>query len=429
MDAIVVGAGVIGSGIGLELARSGRDVVVIDRNAGPGNGSTSASSAVIRFHYSTRAGVVTAWESKFGWESWESYLGHRDPAGLARYVPTGGLVLESPGFAVDRVAALYAEVGIPFERLGPQALKSRFSRLDVGRHYPPKALSDDAFWQEADGEIGGLWTPDGGFVDDPRLAAQNLIYAAQKEGAQTMFRSRITRIMCQGSQVRGVCLEDGQEIAANIVVNAAGPHSRQINEMAGVLDDFSVSTRPLRQEVHHVDAPPGDDLHGLAHVSDGDLGTYFRPEPGGGILVGGQEPECDSLTWLVDPDDYNPNATVEVFEAQVTRLARRLPDLAVAPRPSGLAGVYDVSDDWIPIYDHTRLDGYYVAIGTSGNQFKNAPVVGQIMRTLIDACESGQDHDEHPVTWRAPHTHLDVDLSHYSRRRRPNPDSSYSVMG
>jgi hypothetical protein len=46
-----------------------------------------------------------------------------------------------------------------------------------------------------------------------------------------------------------------------------------------------------------------------------------------------------------------------VYEAQVTRLARRLPDLPVATRPSGIAGVYDVTDDWIPVYDCTSLAG------------------------------------------------------------------------
>ena len=60
------------------------------------------------------------------------------------------------------------------------------------------------------------------------------------------------------------------------------------------------------------------------------------------------------------------------------------------------------------------LAGYYVAIGTSGNQFKNAPVIGQLMTTLITQCEAGRDHDADPVVWRAPHTQLDVDLSHYS---------------
>jgi sarcosine oxidase subunit beta len=97
-------------------------------------------------------------------------------------------------------------------------------------------------------------------------------------------------------------------------------------------------------------------------------------------------------------------------------------------RPSGIAGVYDVTDDWIPVYDCTSLGGYYVAIGTSGNQFKNAPVIGQLMTALITECEAGRDHDADPVIWRAPHTALDVDLSHYSRLRAPHA-SSGSVMG
>lgn len=54
-DAVVVGAGVIGSSIGLELARSGLRVVVVDKFGGAGNGSTSASSAVVRFTYPTIA--------------------------------------------------------------------------------------------------------------------------------------------------------------------------------------------------------------------------------------------------------------------------------------------------------------------------------------------------------------------------------------
>ena len=45
--------------------------------------------------------------------------------------------------------------------------------------------------------------------------------------------------------------------------------------------------------------------------------------------------------------------------------------------------LYDVSDDWVPIYDRTDLDGFYVAIGTSGNQYKNGPVAGHVMAELI----------------------------------------------
>jgi sarcosine oxidase, subunit beta len=33
------------------------------------------------------------------------------------------------------------------------------------------------------------------------------------------------------------------------------------------------------------------------------------------------------------------------------------------------------------------VDGFYMAIGTSGNQFKNAAAVGRLMAELIEACE------------------------------------------
>ena len=45
------------------------------------------------------------------------------------------------------------------DRLSPAQLRDRFPALDTGRHYPPKALSDDAFWADADGEGGALWSP------------------------------------------------------------------------------------------------------------------------------------------------------------------------------------------------------------------------------------------------------------------------------
>ena len=44
-----------------------------------------------------------------------------------------------------------------------------------------------------------------------------------------------------------------------------------------------------------------------------------------------------------------------------------------------MTGLYDVSRRLVPIYDRTGVDGFYVAIGTSGNQFKNAPVVGRFL--------------------------------------------------
>ena len=78
-----------------------------------------------------------------------------------------------------------------------------------------------------------------------------------------------------------------------------------------------------------------------------------------------------------EPDAAKPRVTQERFHSQVTRAARRLTDLSVPNKAVGIAGVYDVADDWTPIYDRTDLAGYYVAMGSNGNQFKNAPLAGR----------------------------------------------------
>jgi sarcosine oxidase subunit beta len=428
--AVVIGAGVVGCSVAAALAEAGGGAVtIVDRAPGPGMGSTSASSAIVRFHYSTYQGVAAAWEAKHCWEDWAGHLGMTDPAGMARYLPTGALVLDTPGYDAERVLRLYDEIGIRYERLGPGEIRERFPYLTAERFYPPRAVDDPRFGADPVGELGGFYTPEGGFIDDPGLAARNLWSAATARGAASVFRATVTHVHREGDGVRRIRLADGRDLEADIVVNCAGPHSASINELAGVLDDFAVSTRPMRQEVHTVTGPQA--LSGALGptVGDGDLGTYFRFAPGGGVLVGSQEPECDPLEWLVDADDCDVRPTVAGFERQTMRLARRMPSVGVPRRPVGLAGVYDVTEDWIPIYDKTSLPGFFVAIGTSGNQFKNAPVIGSMMTSLVDDWLSGGDHDRFPVRWTAPRTGSVIDLVHYSRLRAPHAESSNSVLG
>ena len=70
-----------------------------------------------------------------------------------------------------------------------------------------------------------------------------------------------------------------------------------------------------------------------------------------------------------------------------------------------------------------------MAIGSSGNQFKNAPIAGHCMAELIDACEKGHDHDHDPVQVNTTYTGLTLNMGFYSRKREINPNSSFSVNG
>ncbi|HEX5121204.1 MAG TPA: FAD-dependent oxidoreductase [Pseudonocardiaceae bacterium] len=428
-DVVVIGAGVMGGSIALELARAGWDVVVVDKAGAAGHGSTSASSAIIRFNFSTYAGVAAAWEAYHGWCAWQDHLGC-DVGPLARFHRTGLAMLDVAILPRSKYVPLFGEVGVPFEEWDSAELRARVPGIDAGRYWPPKRIDDDAFWADAVGSLGAVYTPDAGFVADPQLAAQNLAVAAARHGAEFRFHATVADIRSAAGRVVEVVLADGTRIPCRVVVNAAGPWSGRINALAGVGADFTIGTRPLRQEVAHVPAPPGYQQDGPGIIlGDLDLGTYVRGELGGGVLIGGTEPECDPLDWVDDPDGAGPNPTLAVFEAHVTRAARRLRDLTVPNRASGVVGVYDVADDWTPIYDRTGLDGFYVAIGTSGNQFKNAPVVGRFLAAIIERTENGTDHDEHPVRFTGEHTGLTIDLAAFSRRRPRNASNSGTVMG
>ena len=426
-DVVVIGAGVIGSSIAFELSRDGHRVVVVDKAGGVGHGSTSASSAIVRFNYSTWAGVALAWESLHAWRDWRGHLGGRGGDALATFRRTGMLVVPADAARFAQTTGLFDRAGVPWERWTADDISRRAPALDPGAFGPPRPVDSEEFFAPAHGEVDGLWTPDAGYVDDPQLAAANLATAAEAYGARYLLRRTVTGLRREETGWR-VGTPEG-DLEAEVVVNAAGPWSGRINALAGVEDDFGVSTRPMRQEVHQVAAPTAYAGDAAVALADVDLGTYLRPAGDGQLLVGGIEPECDPLEWVDDPDAVDPRPTAAGFRAQVTRAARRMPDLRVPSRPSGVVGVYDVADDWTPIYDRTRDPGYFVAIGTSGNQFKNAPLVGRLMATLIAAVRDGRDHDRDPVQLRLPRTGHTIDLGTFSRLRTSSGDAPSSVLG
>ena len=447
---MVIGAGVIGSSIALQLKRLGHDVTVVERNSAAGMGSTSASSAVVRFNYSTFDAVALSWESYFLWKEFKELIDGTNSYSskplsnsqehYAHLEDRGYVMLDVPVLSNDKTMALFDRAGIPYEIWDSNTLKARMVGIDAGRYWPNKPVKSDEFFNDASEELGAIFSKHGGYVSDPLLAAQNFAAAAKREGVNFKFRKAVVGIEKKDGRVSGVklsdfdsqskkALETGDEVInADVVVNVAGPWSTLINQMAGAGSDFTMELKPLRAEVHQISTPK-DILPGPI-MGDLDLGTYVRSGPGGITLVGGTEPECDVLEW-VEPDkvdEVNMTRTVEVFESQTYRFARRFPAAQIPSTPVGVVGVYDVSSDWTPIYDKTDVPGFYVAIGTSGNQFKNAPGAGLIMAHLINQVEKGADHDNQAVVYNCTKSKSAINLGTFSRKRARNLTSG-TVMG
>ena len=437
-DAIVIGAGVIGSGVAYELARRGLRTVTVDKLPAAGYGSTSASSAVVRLNYSTEAGMALAYEGLQYWNNWGDYIELDDPGPIVELVRHTKLMPKLEDSAhFDLVVSLMVKLGIEHEVVSCEEAEARYPVLDLHRFGPPARLDDvDApFWGEPSVKVDEvLVMPLGGYVSDPQLSAQNLADAAKAKGSTFLFNREVTGVIREagaaGERVAGVTLADGAEIRAPIVVNVAGPHSPVINEMAGVLDDMNISTRPMRREVFVVPAPRGVDYEADGvMIGDLDVGVYFRPERGNNVLIGSTEPVCDELTWVDDPDAVGDSLDDDEHQLLVLRTSRRVRDLGVPHTKRGVVSCYDVSDDWVPIYDRTSLDGFYLAIGTSGNQFKNAASAAHCVAELVMAVENGHDHDADPLQVAGRYTGLPIDMSTFSRLRTVDTDSSMTVMG
>lgn len=430
-DAVIIGAGIIGAAIALELGKLGYKTINVDKLPAAGYGPTSNSCGIVRTHYSSADGVVMAREGTAIWQQWESYLGLSDAASLARYVNCGVVQLKSNSGHWVKVLQHYRSLGVEHEEWDTAELAKRLPVFDTHTYWPPKRPDDAEFMASSDGELeGAIFTPQGGYVSDTQLATQNVKSAAEALGGTFLFNAEVAEIRSDDSRVEGVTLRDGQRIEAHVVVNVAGPHSFVLNQMAGVESEMNVKTRALRVEVHHVPSPAGFDFErdGCV-VSDGDLGIYFRPAPGNNILVGSEDPPCDVREWIDDPSNYDRQVTASQWQAQVYRLARRIPTLPIPNDRKGVVDLYDVSDDWIPVYDKSALPGFYMAIGSSGNQFKTAPVAGRLMAQLIHEVEQGRDNDTDPVRIACKYSDGELDAGAYSRLRTVNSDSSFSVLG
>jgi sarcosine oxidase subunit beta len=433
VDAVIIGAGVIGGAVGYELARRGWRTMNIDKGPAAGFGSTSASSAVIRFSYSTRTGVAAAWDGMHYWKRWPEYLDAPDENGYAQLVQCGmAMLIATDEGHHNRVKPLWDELGVPYEEWSRDDLHRRMPIYDLGVYGPPSRADDAAFWNEPSGQmIGALFSPDAGYVDDPQLAAHNLQRAAEAKGGVFRFRSEVVQIVRDGERCRGVELADGSTVSSRVVINVAGPHSAHVNKLAGVYDSMNIKTQSIRHETYHVPGPPDMDFtaSGFA-TADDDNGIYWRPQPGNNILVGTTDPPCDPKV-PIDPDADLGELTAEGWETNTMRINKRMPSLGVplAHEKKGVVDRYDKSDDWIPIYDRTDLDGFYVAIGTSGNQFKNAGVAGHMMAELIEAVEGGLDHDADPLVVTGRYTGLPLEMATFSRNRSINTQSSMTVHG
>ena len=428
-DAVIIGAGIIGSAIGCGLARRGWRTLNIDRHSTSGQGSTSSSVAIVRTHYSTLEGSALAWEGTHCWENWLDHIGAEDPVGMAEFRQTGVLSLKTEENGhLEKQISVSDELGIPYEEWSVQRITDKLPGWETKKFGPPVLSVHDQFGQHTGPSIeGAVLFPRGGYCNDPRLATHNLQVATEAAGGNFRFNADVTAIQTNQGRVSGLVVNGTESIDCPVIINAAGPHSARISELAGVANKSRITTRVIRHEYVRLPRPKRSGPDEPDFITfDNDIGSYTRPDLGNTILAGSEGTEVEGEI-TADPDDFDRNLSNKVLEP-IYRLAQRMPTLGIPNSPSGIVDLWDVSDDWIPIYDRSDLPGFYLAVGTSGNQFKTAPAVGELMAELVIACEAGQDHERDPVQFHLSRIGRTISLVFFSRNRAVNSTSSFSVL-
>jgi glycine/D-amino acid oxidase-like deaminating enzyme len=386
-DVVVIGAGVIGLSIAYQLARhrAGR-VTVLEKGPAVAEGSTGASSAVLRQRYSYPELIRLARDGVAAYASWAAFTGLAEPRAELQRVGVLWMSGEpEPELAAERDRM--RDLGVAVTLLDAAALRERFPALSACGE-PLDLRGEEEHRCAAGGPY--LLELDAGYTD-PVGAAQDLLEASRRDGVDVRLRQEVTGIRSGGGRVQGVDLADGGAIDAPLVISAAGPWCNRLTALAGLRLPWTLA--PTRVQVLYRDWPaevPGP----LPVVGDLSSGVYFRPESRGQrILIGSTRAE-DERERVEDPDDFDRSVDPEFRDSKIHGLHHRLSALPHRGKVTGLAGLYTVNaEDVHPVIGPTELEGYLVANGFSGHGFKLAPMVGSMLARWLTGERTEFDTD------------------------------------
>lgn len=352
MEVVVVGGGIVGLASAYYLARRGATVTLCEQGR-LGDGSTERSIGGIRAQFAHPTNIQLSLASMAVWTDFEETFGidiEYRRAGylfLARSHASASALRES----VDR----QRELGVPSRVIDPEAARQYCS-----------ALHSDRF-------TAASYSPTDGFAD-PHLALQGYGEAATAAGVDIRTKTAVTAIHRRDGTVSGVTA-GGDRLAADYVVNAAGPWAGQIAELAGV----SIPVSPRRRQVLVVD-PTTRVAESIPLTIDLDSGAYFRPERDGTALVGGHFATADPPA---DPDTFRESYDLEWATTVLEKAAEVAGYFDGETRiRRGWAGLYAVTPDDRAILEES-VPGFVQAVGFSGHGFQHAPATGQLVAELV----------------------------------------------
>ncbi|MFF4010506.1 NAD(P)/FAD-dependent oxidoreductase [Streptomyces sp. NPDC001717] len=359
LDAVIIGAGVVGAACAYYAARAGLSVAVVDR--GPVAGGTTGAGEGNLLVSDKEAGpeLDLALLSTRLWRELAAELPRE-----TEYEPKGGLVVASTPAAVDALRA-FAEGQ---RKAGALATEVPADALhDLEPHLAP-------------GLAGGFHYPQDAQVQ-PAQAAARLLAAS---GAELHLGEEVTEVLLDAAgAVRGV-RTPRRDLIAPAVVNAAGTWGGRIAELAGVelpvlpRRGFVLVTEPLPRVVRHK-------VYAADYIADVASGSaalqssaVVEGTPSGPVLIGATRERVG----------FDRSLSPEALRRLASQAAALFPVLADVRVLRTYHGFRPYLPDHLPaIGPDPRRPGLLHACGHEGAGIGLAPATGLLLAAALTGAD------------------------------------------
>ena len=312
VDAVVIGAGVVGLAVARSLALAGREVLVLESENAIGMGVSARNSEVIH------AGI---------------------------YYDAGSLKARLCVQGRQQLYAYCAERGIAHQRCGKLIVAGTHAQVDLLRATQAKAQAngvDDLQWlSRAQAQAlepalqchAALLSPSTGIVDSHALML-SLQADIENAGGQVVLNAPVyTMALAQGTDGRHwVRTQDGTCLAAHTVVNAAGLSAPTLARRFTGLATDKVPTPFYAKGSYFTLAGRAPFSHLVYPVPEAaGLGVHLT------LDLGGQAKFGPDVEWVEVPDVFTVDpARAQSFYAAVRQYWPSLPDGALQPAYAGI---------------------------------------------------------------------------------------------
>jgi glycine oxidase len=336
-DAIVVGAGIIGLSLAIELNKQGLRVLVVEKGE-PGREASWAAGGMLCDSLAETPPALRELATASARMYPEFVHELEDESGLKIDLRSVGTLL----FATDGTG--HSPLTTQADAL-PQPLAELEPALEILNNPEP--------------HFTALYIKERSV--DPRHLAAAAIAAARHRGIDFSSGDHVLAVQVADGKAAGV-LTNKTQFAAGMVVNCAGA-------WAGQIGPHSFPTRPVKGQMLYVAMPQKEMVRHVVRTPN----VYLIPRSDGRMLIGTTVEETGFDKETV------PKTILKLRQAAVDLV----PKLADARILEAWAGLRPGTPDGLPILGTTPTPGYFVATGHFRDGILLAPVTARVMGQMM----------------------------------------------